>query len=357
MRYSWILLFCWVVSFSLLPHIAQSQPTPMIGFLHHEAAQYEAEWRLYTGYGPTLQKNNLQGALVEDRAIYHGPIAAGQLYDAIKPFHAIVLVAHDEGTHTMTDADRARALIARADLERYVREGGGLFLEAQAVRYPGADDQKFSNLLFEPFGAQIMREAIFDEAQTFDSPRTPVFAPMHYFWTANITAHPTTKNVRRIYLPLSAQELVPGVPALELSKDWQVVVRGSESAKSYVVGDDNNIDLKRDGTQKTSPPIAAARGFGKGRVFIYSAPERDTFLNFGNKMWPQIAEAVGDRENGTPSDSNTLLLNALRWISEPARSTPASGRTFSRRLSRLFLINPWIGTPRNSARQRKECAA
>jgi hypothetical protein len=322
MRFFQLLLLC--LLFSISVH-AQTAPAPMIGFLHHEAAQYEAEWRLYTGYGKTLTKNNLQGALVENRAIYRGPIAAGQLYDAIKPFHAIVLVARDEGVHTMTDADRARALIARADLERYVREGGGLFLLAQAVRYPGDDDQKFHNLLFEPFGAQILREAIFDTTQTFDSPRTPVFAPMPYFWTKNITAHPTTQNVRRIYLPLYTHEPVPGVPALQLGEDWQVVVRGDASAKSYLVGDDNGIDLSRAGNQKSAPPIAAARSLGKGRVFIYSAPARDTFLNYGNKMWPQITEAVGDRENGTPSDSNTLLLNALRWISQPAGSTPGFG--------------------------------
>lgn len=322
MRFFLLLLVCALGSAAAQ---AQNTSAPMIGFLHHEAEQYEAEWRLYTGYGKTLLKNDLAGALVENRAIYRGPIAAGQLYDAIKPFHAIVLVARDEGTHTMTEADRARALVARADLERYVREGGGLFLEAQAVRYPGADDQKFSNLLFEPFGAQILREGVFDKSQTFDSPRTPVFAPMHYFWTTNIAAHPTTKNVRRIYLPLYAQEPVPGVPALKLSKDWQVVVRGGEAAKSYIVGEDNGIKLEREGTQKSAPPIAAARDFGKGRVFIYSAPERDTFLNYGNKMWPQIAEATGDRENGTPSDSNALLLNALRWISEPAQSTPGFG--------------------------------
>jgi hypothetical protein len=148
---------------------------------------------------------------------------------------------------------------------------------------------------------------------------------MKYFWTTNIAAHPSTKNVRRIYLPLYAQEPVPGVPALELSDDWQVVVRGSEAAKSYVVGEDNSIDLKREGVQKSAPPIAAAREFGKGRVFIYSAPNRDTFLNYGNKMWPQIAEATGDRANGTPSDSNAFLLNALRWISQPAQSTPGLG--------------------------------
>ncbi|MBM4079461.1 MAG: hypothetical protein FJ278_07155, partial [Planctomycetes bacterium] len=277
--------------------LAQEKPNPpMVGFFHHEAAQYEAEWRLYTGYYPTLAKNGLQGALVEVRPLYRGPISPGQLYEAMKPFHVIVLCAREEGVHRITDEVRQRALTARADMERYVREGGGLFLLLQAVRYPGDEDEKFQNLLTENFGCRLLHEGVFDKANTFSSPKTLVFPPMEFFVTANVKAHAVTEGVRRLYLPRHGSAPAPGVEALGLDQNWQVVVAGEATAKSYFVGDDNALNLDREGRLKSAPPIAAVREFGKGRVFVYTAHSKHVFLNYGNRMWPQITESDGDKE-------------------------------------------------------------
>ncbi|MBM4046184.1 MAG: hypothetical protein FJ279_13820, partial [Planctomycetes bacterium] len=306
--------------------LAQEKPNPpMVGFFHHEAAQYEAEWRLYTGYYPTLAKNGLQGALVESRPLYRGPIAPGQLYEAMRPSHVMVLCAREEGVHRITDEVRQRALTARADMERYVREGGGLFLLLQAVRYPGDEDEKFQNLLTENFGCRLLHEGVFDKANTFSSPKTLVFPPMEFFVTANVRPHPVTEGVRRLYLPRYGSAPSPGVEALGLDQNWQVVVAGEDTARSYFVGDDNALNLDREGSLKSAPPIAAVREFGKGRVFVYTAHSKHVFLNYGNRMWPQITESDGDKEAGKPSGGNQLVLNALRWLAEPALQTEGFG--------------------------------
>jgi hypothetical protein len=303
-----------------------AEPPPMIGFLQAEAERYEAEWRLYTGYYKTLAKNGLQGALTDSRSLYRYAPAAGKFYEQLKAFHAVVLVALEEGACTrMTDAHRQHCLAARSDLERYVREGGGLFLLMQAVRYPGDEDEKFYNLLLENFGCRLLHEGVFDKANTFVAPRTLVFPPMEFFVTANIKPHPATEGVRQLYLPRYACQPNPGVEALALDANWQTVVAGEPTAKSYFVGHENELNLDREASQKSAPPIAAVRSFGKGRVFIYSAPKKHVFLNHGNRQWPQITESDGDKENSKPSDSNKLVINALRWIAEPARQTEGFG--------------------------------
>ena len=307
------------------PRATAQEKAPMIGFLHKEADRYETEWRLHTGYYPTLAKNGLQGALVENQLLYQGTPAPGQLYAQLKGFHAIVLILDQEGVYRLNAEDQQRAKTVRADLERYVREGGGLFLQIEAERYPNAKDEEFNNLLLEPFGARTLHEGVYDKGHAFESPATVVFPAMPFFSTTNIKPHPTTQDVKRLYLPLYGTWPTPGVEALGLDESWQVVVAGEPSAKSYVAGTDNKIYLDKEGSQKTAPPIAAARDFGKGRVFIYSAPAKHTFLNYENRFWPQITESEGDKASGQSSGGNKLLVNALRWLAQPALALPDFG--------------------------------
>ena len=222
-----------------------------------------------------------------------------------------MLTTTEEGVTEFTAAAAAAEPGRRADLERYVREGGGLFLLLQAVRYPHDEDEKFYNAMCEGFGVRMLHEGLFDPAHTFQSPPTLVFRPMEFFYTANVREHPTTAGVRRLYLPRYGSQPAPGVEALGLDPNWQVVVAGESTAKSYLLGDDNAHDARREGSQQASPPIAAVRSFGRGRLFVYSVHAKHVFINYANRMWPQITESDGDRQAEKPSDGNRLLLNAL----------------------------------------------
>jgi hypothetical protein len=327
MRTLWASLVLAVASATSL--FAAENPTLgkpiMVGFLHPEAERYEAEWRLAWGYYRTLVKNGLQGALVESRPIYRGTLRPDQLYQSLRPFHVIVLCDPEEGVHLFNDDARRRAAIVRHDLERYVSEGGGLLLLIQPVRYPHDEDELFHNALIEGLGVRMLHEGLFDPAHTFLAPATLVFPRMEFFYTANVHPHPTTEGIRRLYLPRYGSQPAPGIEALGLDANWQVVLSGEPTAKSYVLGEDNGHNLRQEGSQKSAPPIAAVRSFGRGRVFAYSMHEKHAYLNYGNRMWPQITESDGDREADKPSDGNRLLINALRWLAEPALAVPELG--------------------------------
>ena len=177
------------------------------------------------GYYRTLANNGLQGALVESRPIYHGSLRPGQLYESLRPFHAIVFCNPEEGVPRMDAAAREQARTVRADLERYVSQGGGLLLLLQPVRYPHDEDELFENAVMEGFGVRMLHEGLFDTAHTFRA-ATLVFPAMEFFYTGNIRPHPTTEGVRRLYLPRYGSQPAPAIEALGLSADWQAVVSG-----------------------------------------------------------------------------------------------------------------------------------
>ncbi len=307
-----VMVLC-LIGVAHLPALAATK----VGFLHKEADKYNPEWREYWGFGRHLEDDGYVSALTEMRPIYRGGWTEDQLYESLKRFNVVVWPMEYEGSYDLTDELRGVAVTSRAALERYVRDGGGLFIIAQAVRYPGDDDEKYNNLLIEGLGARMMHEGVFDPEREFESPQTLVFRPESYFWTENAAGHPVTEGVGRVYLP-TRRGSAPAVEAIDYSDDWTVVLSGEDSARSYLVGHDNVLDLDQPGTLQSGPPIAAVREYGRGRILIYAVPYRHLFLNYGNRVWPHISEERGDEEGGHPSDSMKMALNALAWLAEPS---------------------------------------
>ncbi len=307
--------------------VLAGQPAPAqikLGYLHNEADKYNVEWRQYWGSGRHLEDDGFVSSLTEMRGIYRGGWTEDQLYESLKRFHVVIWPMEYEGSYQLTDALRGTADVARRALERYVADGGGLLIVAQAVRYPGDDDELYNNMLIEGFGAQMMHEGVFDPEREFLSPQTLIFRPESFFWTEAVAAHPVTEDVQRLYLPTRRGE-APGVEAIDYSDDWTVVLSGEASARSYFVGHENVLKLDRPATLQSSPPIAAVREFGAGRVVMYAVPERQLFLNYGNPVWPGVSEEVGDAAGGHPSDSLKMAVNALRWLAEPAQEIEGFG--------------------------------
>ncbi len=313
-----------VVLLTLLTCLPPVMAQIKVGFLHNEADKYNVEWRRYWGFGRHIEDDGFVSSLTEMRGLYRPGWTEEQIYASLKRFHVVVWPMEYEGSYQLTDALRATAAIARPALERYVADGGGLLIIAQAVRYPGDDDELYNNLLIEGFGAQMMHEGVFDPEREFISPQTLIFRPKSYFWTEAVAEHPVTAGVERVYLP-TFRGSAPGVEAINYSDDWTVVLAAEDSARSWFVGHENVMDLDRPATLRSAPPIAAVRDFGAGRVMIYAVPERHLFLNYGNPVWPAISEEVGDAEGGHPSDSLKMTINALRWLAEPARRSAGFG--------------------------------
>ena len=306
-----------------LAPMAQAVQKVMVGFLHHEAAQYRAEWRDYR-YRRALVQAGMDGSLVENRGLFRRAMNEAAFYKSLKPFNAIVLISSEEGVRRLSQV-RANCETARRAFERYVTEGGGLFVLLQPHRYPGSDDEAYFNLLLQGFGVRFLHEGTHDPKHTFKSQATLSLPAWDYFFTTNITPHPVTEAVERLVLPKQLFTR-PGVAALAFKGPWTTVVAGEATAKSYVQSQaDNTPDWTKQGTYASAPPIAAVREFGKGRVFVYAAPNMHVFGNYGNRLWPHTLETEGDAENGKPSHGNRLAVNALKWLGQPSLGTEGFG--------------------------------
>ncbi len=198
------------------------------------------------------------------------------------------------------------------------------------MRYPGDKDQDYANLILQGLGVEMLHEGVFDQQRRFSARIASIFPPEGFFWTENIVeGHAVTQGVKRLCLPQYHNGATPGVVALKLSPQWQVLVRGEASAQSYAVTREHVVDYQHVGTFATAPPIAAVRSFGKGRVMAFSVPARSVHANFGVPGWTMIVESAGDQTANRSSDGAKLMLNGLRWLAETSRDNPALG-TFRR---------------------------
>jgi hypothetical protein len=292
---------------------------PAVGFPDRLADRRQADYLQYDRYRQELLGQGI------DASLYQLPLDAGRL----KTFNVLVYGGwHDDSSIRTLDADtRKRAAAERAALEGYVRAGGGLVVLPMVRRYAGQAIDEYYNLVLEGFGLRVLQEGVWDPGHNFASPDTLAFPQLSYFTTGAVKAHEVTAGVKRLALPREVYKGgPPGVAALAYDDNWTVVVSGETSAGSYKVDAGFRLDPKQPGTYRTAPPIAAVRTFGKGRVVSYPLHLAYVSLNFGNPAWPQTVETRGDAAAGQPSDSQRLVVNALKWAGEPSQSTTGFGR-------------------------------
>ena len=181
--------------------------------------------------------------------------------------------------------------------------------------------------MLTPLGAKILHEGAFDKTRVFEG-RTLRKAT---FWhTRNIRAHPVTKEVSCLYLPLHSYGPFPGVAAIQYGPEWQILVRGEKEAKSYRSDADNKIDLGVEGTYAEAPPVLAVRSLGKGRIVCYPISRLFTGSNHRNPLWADIVESGGDRAAGQPSHSMKMQISAYKWLAEPSRGLTGFGTYVSK---------------------------
>ena len=322
---------------------AQNEATVRVGFLHREAASHQHEWRTVWGFGRHLEADNIVAALVEEngflrvdaeRAKYtRYPVREEDLLASLRRFDVVVLshLGGDLGVMGSVYFDekvRRNLPKARRVLERYVREGGGLLLLPQSSRYPREESEEIANALLEGFGLETLREATYDPSNLYEHAAKPPWRAERFFHTENVSSHPVTQGVERLYLlALYRSDGIEktGSVAFRVSPEWQVVVRGEASAKTHPADATNRVLLEEDGSYDSAPPVAAARSYGRGRVFVLSSRESHLFLNYAKPVWPNVVEGHGEGEEGPRSDTLKLAVQAMRWLAEPALANPAYG--------------------------------
>jgi hypothetical protein len=319
-------VLCLVLTFGSALACAAKQP--VIGFLMIEAGTRFTEERDSYPYATrVLAKNDFGFGLGEWHAFVGDQASESRTLDLLRKFNVTVIdTPFDSSIMDLRPQRQRTAAAARAALEKYLAEGGGVLLVLQAVRYPGDKDQDYANLVLQGLGAEMLHEGVFDQKRRFAAPIASMFPPEGFFWTENIVkGHPVTEGVRCLCLPQYHNGTTPGVVALQLSPQWQVLVRGEASAQSYMVTPEHVVDYHHVGTFSSAPPIVAVRSFGKGRVMAMSVPARSVHANYGVPGWNMIVETTGDRTASRSSDGARLVLNGLQWLVETSRDNPALG--------------------------------
>jgi hypothetical protein len=311
----------------LLVSGAFAQKPSVVGFLRVDAAKYYVEEQTTHPYGTrVLAPSGMAFGFAEWRTFYHDT-NPDRILKLLREFNVMVVDTPFDDSIGDLGGDKPRtAAAARKALEAYLTEGGSALVILQAVRYPGDMDQDYANLILEGLGVKMLHEGIYDKQQAFTTPIASIFQPEGFFLTENVTpGHPVTEGVKRLALPQYHNGKTPGVVTPQLSPDWQVLVRGEQTAQSYVVTREHVTDYGHVGTYPSAPPIVAVRGFGKGRVMIFSVPARSVHTNYGVPGWNMIVESAGNAAANLPSDGARLVLNGIKWLAETSQGNPNLG--------------------------------
>lgn len=272
------------LTFSLAASGAQR---PAVLFVQHPALQWEMAGKLVeAGF-----EVDWSGALPDE--------------GLLRRFNAVVLL--QGGAYLDEKAQRA--------LLRYVQEGGGLFISLWKGEH--LDDWLGQFALLDQLEARLRPEVVRDP-KTERGGMTPwgvVFAR-----TEQVAPSPVSEGVRGIWYPVGGG--IGGCSAtlpFEVGEAWQVVLRGEASARSEPWEDAaRGLPVERRTTSgiPSAPPLFALRSYGQGRIALCGINTSYHFSGGYARALEGIAIEAG--WEGRPSDLLRLLINTLRWLSEPS---------------------------------------
>ncbi len=206
-------------------------------------------------------------------------------------------------------------------LTRFVKAGGGVFFFCQ---FTSAKDDV--NRYLTPFDAVLRREFLRDPQHTFEC---PTGFKLPYAYTQNIVgSHPVTAGVKGIWYNADFECL--HTSAIDVSKDWQILVSGDASCASFGIAgtqfEGQAIEQQdlRPGKFQHAPPILAAREFGSGRLVFTGISPMEAFYGQNLPAYQNILMENGDGLR--KSDFGRLYQNALQWLAGRAMASDQIGR-------------------------------
>ena len=312
----------------LLPASAAEPPAPPViklGVMWQGAKAASDEFRKYHAFAVDLRKEGVEVALI-DRALFLDPkVPAEVTYRAMKQFHVVYIHQIEDGVGSFTPGVQEAAKRKGEAIARFVSEGGGLLLGPSVVRYIGADDQKYWNLLYRPLQMSALLEGLVDKTRTLKT-RTEWLFDTSFWYTKNIISHPVTAGIGSMWFPYTADGPMPrrpGTVAVDYSPDWQVIVKGEKEAASCAMDEKNELALDRPGSFRSEPPVVAVRQLGKGRVVSYPVFVSHVVDQYGKADWKHVVEKEGDGK--IPGNGMKLVINACKWLAAPCLNNPDFG--------------------------------
>ena len=241
-------------------------------------------------------------------------------WDSLRKFNVVVVQQHPDVERFRLDKvfDRACELIPR-----YVEAGGGIFVFGDLHR-----GRIYGNLnrLLEPFGARFYYQIV-DEKDPKRRRDLANYRATKALMTESIVPSPITQGVKRIWYPRFAQTTA----TFGVDDHWQVIVRGSPTSYSRRLGEDATAQDQP--TYSQSPPLAACRQYGKGRIVLFASHSSWYTLDPYHYMWD---EGFFLREG----DAKRFLSNAYEWLADPSSSNEQIGGFRPAEQTALFDIGP-----------------
>lgn len=197
-------------------------------------------------------------------------------------------------------------------VEKFLDRGGGVFLMARSLNA----DETFRPLI-ERWGARIPHERIVEgDPERLDS--APHMGPSQKLWfTDNVVDSEVSGGVEQVWLPLTPMYSAVQTMPIQVSGEWQVVLKGGATARTVPFeADEGTMTAPSGAVQREGgvrePDLFAIRSYKAGRIAFCS-------------VWPQFSigqgtrwlydrrvldKGVGDR----PSDFGRLIENTLTWL-------------------------------------------
>jgi hypothetical protein len=198
----------------------------------------------------------------------------------------------------------------------YVKDGGGLLITGTIM---SQDTERVAwNTFLKPLGVEYAREVVVDPKNSYTNKHFSWQWPT-YAWTTNlIKDSPVTKGIATVWYPSAGkghflQNQWYGNHAMTLDANWQVLVKGMDSAVSVPLDESGCPSLSTPGLWKTQPPLFAVRTYGKGRIAIFPSTTDFHFAQGNTLMVEGVVLKNGDGRR--KSDTQKLLFNSLRWLS------------------------------------------
>lgn len=239
-------------------------------------------------------------------------------WDTMKQFNVIVIVG------VPNDFTKEHADL----LDRYLAEGGGLLF------FPIAgNDIKWSSsrAWFEQtLGLKVFAEQIVNPGKTFEYKAAGGRIAYPVAWTDAIAASPVTEGVKNLWYPVDRGSFWYNTAPLDLTPDWQPLVKTGPGARSLVKSEDYvhgaNVELDRFSPEKGREgdfPIAAVRALGNGRAAAVGVCPQVLLWSGHVPAFESILLSKGAQ--GRPSDWAKLLQNLYRHLAEPSLASGKLG--------------------------------
>jgi len=235
-------------------------------------------------------------------------------------FNVVVLQQHPDverfGLRDMFDK-------ACAELLQYARQGGGLFVFGDLHRGRIVGNL---NRLLAPLGAEMLYQVIEEQDDRKTRPLSN-YRAVRAFLADGITSCPITDGVRTLWYPQFAQTTA----TFRVDANWTIAIRAGLTARSRRLAEDARSSEQPIYAQ--SPPLAACRSWGTGRVVLFSSHSSWYTLNPYHVMW----------DGGfflNRGDARTFLLKSFEWLAEPSLRTGAYGGFSPDEQAQLFDISP-----------------